>query len=146
MYANSKKSKADFYENVRVLNFPSKDPNVSIDLDAMVEKLPEGGMYLRCEQMEVLNRAVKGAKSQQEMTAIGKVEVQSDKVFGRAAKVTYNEEKDQLIFDGGDDGYATLYKVEVPGQEPKKLEAKKIIYIRKTGECKTEQARIFSGS
>jgi hypothetical protein len=79
------------------------------------------------------------------MTAIGHVEVLSDKVFGRAAKVTYNEEKDQLIFDGGDDGYATLYKVEVPGQDPKKVEGKKIIYIRKTGESKIEQARSFSG-
>ena len=66
---------------------------------------------------------------------MGHVTVQSDKISGRAAKVTYNEEKDQLIFDSGDDGYATLYKVEVPGQEPKKLEGKKIIYIRKTGEC-----------
>jgi lipopolysaccharide export system protein LptA len=145
MYANSKKNKADFYENVRVLNFPCDNPRINIDFDTMLEKMPEGGIYLRCEQMEVLNRPVKGGKSHQEMTAVGHVTVQSDKVTGNAAKVTYNEEKDQLIFDSVDQGYATIYKTEIPGGEPKKFQGKKIIYIRKTGECNVQGGSEFSG-
>ncbi len=145
MYANSKKNKADFYENVRVLNFPCDNPLMEIDIDSVLEKMPEGGIYLRCQQMEVLNHPVKGGKAHQEMTAIGQVTVQSDKVSGRAAKVTYNEEKDQLIFDSGEEGFATIYKTEVKGQEPKRFQGKKIIYIRKTGECKVEGGSEFSG-
>jgi lipopolysaccharide export system protein LptA len=79
------------------------------------------------------------------MTAIGRVTVQTNNVTGHAAKVTYNEEKDQLIFDGGPDGFATLYKVEIPGTEPKKIEGKKITYIRRTGEYKVDSTRSLSG-
>jgi hypothetical protein len=146
MYANSKKNKADFYETVRVLNFPCDNPKLKVDFDEMLEKLPPGGMYLRCDQLEVLNHAVKGARSHQEMTAVGHVTVQADKVTGHAAKVTYNEEKDQLIFDGGEDGTATLSKQEVLGAPAKVIEGKKIFYIRKTGESKVEGGRSLSGS
>jgi lipopolysaccharide export system protein LptA len=131
---------------VRVLNFPCDNPKIKVDIDEMLEKLPEGGIYLRCDQLEVLNHAVKGARAHQEMTAVGHVTVQSDKVTGRAAKVTYNEEKDQLIFDGGEGGTATLYKVETPGAPPKVIEGNKIFYIRKTGEYKVEGGRSLSGS
>jgi lipopolysaccharide export system protein LptA len=144
MYANSKKNKADFYENVRVLNFPSDNPRMKISFDEMLEKMPQGGMYIRCDQMEVLNHAVKGGHSHQEMTAVGHVTVQSNNVSGRAAKVTYNEEKDQLIFDGVN-GTATLYKVETPGAAPKMVEGKKITYIRKTGEYKVDQGSSLTG-
>jgi hypothetical protein len=144
MYANSKKNKADFQETVRVLNFPCNDPEIKIDIDAMLESMPEGGIYLRCDKLEVLNRAPKGSKAQQEMTATGHVTVQSKLITGHAAKVTYNEEKDQLIFDGGTDGVATLYKAEIPGGEQKKIEGEKITYIRKTGDCKVDKAHVIT--
>jgi lipopolysaccharide export system protein LptA len=67
-------------------------------------------------------------------------------ITGHAAKVTYNEEKDQLIFDGGTDGYATLYKAKVPGGEQEKIEGKKITYIRKTGEYKVDDGRLITGN
>jgi hypothetical protein len=145
MYANSKKNKAVFQETVRVLNFPCTNPDIKIDIDAMLESMPEGGIYLRCDKLEVLNRAAKGSKAQQEMTATGHVTVQSKLITGHATKVTYNEEKDQLIFDGGTDGVATLYKSEVPGGEQKKIEGKKITYIRKTGEYKVDEGRLITG-
>ena len=73
------------------------------------------------------------------------VRVQAKNFSGRAAKVTYNEEKDQLIFDGGEDGNATLYRTTVAGKEPEKIVGKKITYIRKTGEYKVDDAQSFSG-
>jgi lipopolysaccharide export system protein LptA len=144
MYANSKKNKATFYENVRVLNFPCNNPQVEIDIDTMLEKLPPGGIFLRCDQMEVLSRPVKGGKAQQEMIALGKVRVQSKDMSGRAAKVTYNEEKDQIILEGGDDGKAVLYKYETQGTDPPNVRAKKITYIRKTGQYTTSGTSDFS--
>jgi lipopolysaccharide export system protein LptA len=138
MYANTKKNKANFYENVRVLSFPCDNPKIEIDLDTMLEKLPPGGIFLRCEQMEVLSRPVKGGKAQQEMIAIGHVRVQSKDMSGRAAKVMYNEEKDQIILEGGDDGYAVLYKYETQGADQPHVRAKRITYMRKTGQYRTE--------
>ncbi len=145
MYANSRKNKAVFYENVRVLNFPCDNPLVPIDFDTFLEQMPAGGMYLRCDQMEVLNRPVTGGKGQQEMTATGHVVVQSKDFTGNAAKVTYNEEKDQIIFEGKDGGSATLYKAEGKGADWKKIEGKKITYIRKTGEYKVDGVRSATG-
>lgn len=143
MYANSKKNKANFYENVRVLSFPCNDPQMEVDLDTMLEKLPPGGIFLRCDQMEVLSRPVKGGKAQQEMTAIGHVRVQSKEMSGRAAKVTYNEEKDQIILEGGDDGCAVVYKYETQGAEEPNLKAKKITYMRKTGQYRADGAKVI---
>lgn len=145
LYANSKTNTAIFLENVRVLNFPCNDPNVDIDIDAMLEAMPVGGIYLRSERLEVLNRPVKGGRSQQEMTAVGRVVVQAKEFWGRAAKVTYNEEKDQIIFEGGDDGYASLYKVEKKGQKPQEIKGKKITYIRRTGEYKVDGGNSIMG-
>jgi hypothetical protein len=145
MFADSKKNKADFYVNVRVLSFPCNNPTVDVDFDAALESMPPGGMYLKCDHMEVLNRAVKGGKSQQELTADGKVYVQSKDFSGRAAKVTYNEEKDQVIFEGGPAGYATLYKAGKQGEDPQKIEGKKITYMRKTGEYKVDGGGLLSG-
>jgi beta-lactamase regulating signal transducer with metallopeptidase domain len=137
MYADNKKNKACFYENVRVLSFPCNDPTIKIDLDTMPESLPPGGVYLRCDELEVLSRPIKGGKSHQEMIAVGHVRVQSKDVSGRAAKVTFNGETGQIILEGGDDGYAVLYKQEEQGADPLKVLARRIIYIRKTGQYKT---------
>ena len=148
MYGDKKNNLAQFYGNVRVLYKPVEKMDDAqkevVDLDRLFEKpLPEGGMYLRCQQLKVRQRPprkVRNAQGQevmkayQEMNAFGQVSIQSAEFNGSAPRVTYDEEKDQVIFDGGPSGMATLYKVKPDGSSPEQIEGRKIIYSRSTGQ------------
>jgi hypothetical protein len=144
MDANSKTKTALFWENVRVLNLPCKKPDTPIDLDTILaDDLPEGAMYLRCDRLKVLDHPTDGAPNKQ-MEAHGKVYVQGREFYARSDWATFNQQKQQVIFYGGD-GYATLYKVDVPGGKPTVLEGKKIIHNRSTGKTEVYGAREVSG-
>jgi hypothetical protein len=73
--------------------------------------------------------------------------VKAQEFWGRAWRVTYVESKDQVIFDGGNNGkgLATLYRVRVKGGAPEPIEANKIIYLRKTGEFSVDGGVKFQG-
>jgi hypothetical protein len=135
MDASSKTNTANFWEYVRVLNFPCDDPHREIDLDAMLAtELPAGAMYMRCDRLKVRDRKVQG-RSNQEMEAHGRVRVQAREFWAEAAEVDYNEAKDQVVFRGGPGGLATLSKVARPGVPPQTLQGKTIIYTRSTGKA-----------
>ncbi len=72
--------------------------------------------------------------------------VQAKDFWGHSDTMTYNEAKDQIIFEGGENGLATLYKQKQRGGEPQKIEGKTIIYIRSTGMFKIEGGEWISGN
>ena len=146
MYGNSKRNTATFLENVRVLNFPSENPNIEIDLESVMDHLPKGGMYLRCDRLDVLSKQGKN-KAQQEMVAKGRVIVQAQEFWGRAEQVSYEEAKELVIFYGGETGLATLYKKTRVGVPPEEIKGKKITYNRISGQFKIDEGRwLNSGS
>ena len=145
MYANNHDNKAVFTKNVRVLNFPCQNPNQEIDLDVMRVNMPEGGMYLECQQLDVQNRPAANGRSNQEMWARGGVKVQARDFWGQSNTVTYNEAKDQIIFEGGADGLARLSKVPANKGKPQEFSGKKIIYIRSTGAFQVDGGNWFTG-
>ena len=100
MYANNQSKTAKFWESVRVLDLPTKDPDLKVDIDTYLANMQPGSMFLNCMQLTVLDRGEPN-KPKREMKAVGRVLVQGPDFWGRAETVTYNEEKDQLIFDGG---------------------------------------------
>jgi hypothetical protein len=134
MYGNNKTHTITFYENVRVLHFPCDNPRLEIDFERFLERLPIGAIYLRCDNLKVYSRAEGAERGVQEMEARGRVTVEAQEFSGRAELVTYNQEKDQIIFDGAGAGTATLYKMEPNGQQ-RTINARKIIYSRKTGKA-----------
>ena len=144
MYANSKTNRAVFLESVRVLDMPCENPNIEIDLDAMLDHLPEGAMYLRGDRLDVYDRGDK-TKSQKEMIAKGNVTAQSREFTAQSDVMTYNEAKDQIIFEGGPGGVARLNKMKQRGGEPQIVEGKKIIYIRSTGRFSIDGGDFISG-
>ena len=56
------------------------------------------------------------------MLAKGRVIVISNEFSGEAERVTYDEEKDQVIFDGLEGGTATLSKFDGPQKQPQVIE------------------------
>jgi hypothetical protein len=144
LYGNNKTNTAIFWGNVRVLNMPCENPQQELDFDTLLDNLPREAMYMRCDQLTVLNRGDK-TRSQQEMLARGHVMVQAREFWGRADTVTYNEAKDQVIFDGGENGYATLYKVTVKGAPATALTGKRITYIRSSGAYRIDGGKWITG-
>jgi hypothetical protein len=145
---------AVFYTNVRDLHVPlsalkkkptdREDPRVEIDLDDVLKEMPEGAVYLRCDRLQVLSRPREGGKASQEMEATGRVNVTSTDFHGQAERVTYDEEKDQVIFDGGEAGVATLTKMPKDGQR-QTIEGRKIIYSRRSGKHTGEDIHNIDG-
>jgi hypothetical protein len=140
MDANSKTNTANFYGAVRVLNFPCENPHEVIDIDAIVAReLPVGMMFLRCDRLKVLDRRVDG-RSNQQMEANGRVRVQGREFLAEADRVTYEEQKDLVIFIGTRTNPAMLTKY--PNGDatarPQVLTGEKIYYRRSTGEARIE--------
>jgi lipopolysaccharide export system protein LptA len=156
MIGNRKSRIADFFTNVRVLHAPlsslkkrpddPEDPRMEIDLDNPPDRLPEGAMYLRSDQLKVRTTAGPDKKTYQEMEATGRVGVTAAEFYGQAYKVTFNELTDQVRFDGGKDGVATLFKITRPGAPPQKIVARVITYSRKTGKHNAEGVKGIQGN
>jgi len=161
MDANSNKHTAVFYNDVRVLHIPwTSDPRqvrapVSDDL---LTRLPPGGLYMECRKsLKIYSpEDAPGAAPRKDvgggkhiMTGIGDVYVRATdakgQVFwGSAEEVHYDEEKDQVIFDGKG-GLAEVYQIERRGDTPKKTKAGKIIYSRKDGKVDVDSAAEIQG-
>ena len=71
--------------------------------------------------------------------------MQAKEFYSRSDVMRYNQAKDQIIFEGGDGGNATLYKIKQRGAAPQKIEGKKIIYIRSTGRYQIDGGDWISG-
>jgi hypothetical protein len=146
MDANSRTSTANFWEYVRVLNFPCEDPHQEIDLDALLAtELPARALYLRCDRLKVLDQKEQG-RSNQQMEARGRVRVQAREFWAEAEEVYFNEAKDQVIFKGTPNAPATLSKVAVRGQQPQTLEGRTIIYTRSTGKAEVIGGNSLNGA
>lgn len=132
LHGNNKTRVAIFLQDVEVVHLPSDD----IKLEPDVDRLPLGGLYVRCDKLEVYSQRDKETINQQ-MKAIGRAYTQSldrtGKVTGSASTITWNEQKQQVIFDGNG-GVATLYREKVKGGPREEMKGKKIIYWRSTGE------------
>jgi hypothetical protein len=140
MDANSKTNTAKFWGAVRVLNFPCDNPHEEIDIDAIIgRELPAGMMFLRAGRLEVLDQPENGRPNQQ-MKAFDHVRVQGKEFLGEADEVSYEEQKDLVIFKGTRDNPATLVKQETKGQKLQTMSGVKIYYRRSTGEARVEGA------
>src|SRR5262245_48513162 len=147
MYGNSRTDTAIFWGGVRMLiDLPCADPTQDLDMDVLTNAMPEGALYLSGAQVTVVDHGDKEKVPRQpmrEMRAVGRVQIQARDYWGTPALVTFDESKDQSILDGGDDGKATLYRVEVIGQKPQEVRGKKITVQRTTGHFKVDGADRF---
>jgi hypothetical protein len=136
MYANNKTHTAIFTEDVHALHLPSDD----ILADPDVDRLPEGGMNLDCDRLEVYTREENG-KSAQQMKADGRCGFRTPDSSGQSDRITYDQSKEQVIFIGSPGRPACLYRERIKGREQDQIRALKIIYLRKTGEFQSENTQ-----
>lgn len=155
MDADNTKHTATFHQNVQVLHLPWGDNperlREKVDVVASLERLPPGGLYMECQKLEVYSPE-EGPKDGNKEATPGKHKMKATKevrvkatdakgqvIWGTAEEVHYDEEKEQVIFNGKD-GVAEVFQVERRGAEPKKTVARQIIYWRKTGKVDVDKA------
>jgi hypothetical protein len=155
MDADNNRHTATFYEDVRVLHVPwTSDPTrlrQTVNMTNAIDNLPPGGLYMECQDwLKVYSpedapgaTPAAGGSGKHQMHGKGQVylkatDAKGQVFWGTADEVHYDEEKDQVIFDGGKGGEAEVYQVERRGAEPKPLRMQKIIYSRKDGTMKGE--------
>src|SRR5262249_33210183 len=114
MLANNKQRLVTFTARVDVYHLPAERHDVAID----TTRLPPSCLHMRCEELKVLGKQPE-SRSSQVMIARGRAEVQAQEFFGRAETISYDEGKDQMIFDGGQSSQADLYQMQGPGQPPR---------------------------
>jgi lipopolysaccharide export system protein LptA len=136
MFSNNKTAirKSIFRGNVRVYHLPSDTPDVKVDATNLPEVLEKaGGMYMECTVLTVLSKPLADGKTSQEMHAKERVFFRTKEFFGRATDVNYDDVTERVIFKGSDGNPAMLFQVVQPGDPPKTIRGKTIIYDRKTG-------------
>jgi hypothetical protein len=152
MSADNKNRTATFWEDVRLLHVPwdREKATQAVDFDRAIDQMPPGGLYLRSDRLTVYSRLA-NTRNGQQMDAQGRVDVKArdargQEFWGNADSVHYDEEKDQVIFEGGEGGKARLTHVEYRGAIPRTVTGKKILYLRSKGECIADGVTEIRGS
>jgi lipopolysaccharide export system protein LptA len=136
LYSNNNKRTATFFGGVEVINLPTENMDVVVDVDHP----PKGCLHMKCEQLKVFSHKLPDGRSSQEMEAMRHVVVQSQEFWGNADTVKYDESKDLVILEGGEGGKATLYRERAQGGAPDRVRGARIYYWRKLNEFKIDKA------
>jgi hypothetical protein len=145
MDASSDTGMVSFWGRVQVVHIPLATPDTKVSVDRILAvPLPEGGLYLRCNRLKVMDRTSDG-KPNKRMEAIGGVRVSGRDFEAFAESVTFDESKDLIIFDSPG-GLSKLTKTDVPGGKPQVVSGKTILFNRKTKDTKIEGTSTIHGS
>ena len=137
---NMHQQSVTFHQQVRATFGPVKSWDETLDEDNP-DKLLRGGI-LRCNQLTVTQMPQPGRDQRHvELQAVGNVDVAGATFTARAARMTYDQAKDQLILEG--DGWtdAALYRQEIPGGPMSHHAARKIFYWPSTRRFAIDGAR-----
>jgi hypothetical protein len=149
MLANSKTNKASFYEAVEVLHFPwdgSRTLHEEFDMmEILSRRLPTGWMYLRCNRLVVVDQK-EGGVSHQQMEANGRVQARTPEFLAEATKMTYDQQKDLVVFYGIPGAPARFTKYGGKGQILNEFPGQRIAYSRSTGKCDVDGVEMIRGN
>ncbi|MBI1830018.1 MAG: hypothetical protein HYR84_01045, partial [Planctomycetes bacterium] len=124
-----------FGENggVEVFHFPT----VRIEATMNPDQPPEGGLYLRCDDL-VVEAKQAGDRTTHIMIANRNVYFRTDKHLGYADIMKYDEANDLVILEGLNGNPVRMYEVTAQGVVPASVRSSKVLYHRKTGQIDTD--------
>ena len=128
----NEKRTAKFWTNVEVLHLPADDPGLRLNFNRLIDNLPKGALYLKCDRLEVYTDEQAGKKNHI-MIAYNKAKVQFDEYIGDADIIKYNEAQQQVIFEGSPGRPAVLTKQVARGQR-QTTRGDKFIFNRATNQ------------
>jgi lipopolysaccharide export system protein LptA len=122
-----------FSDQVRMTYGPVDNWNAVLDTDNP-DRLGTGGSVAHCDQLNVAQmRAPTGSRQAFELDAVGNVKVEGKTFEGktymaRGYRITYDESKDLMTFQGDGRSDAELFEVPQPGVAPKRTAFKAFRY------------------
>jgi len=146
MIADNKLPKRSiFFSRVEVVHMPATRYDEEID----IAHLPPGAMLIRCsESFEVITQSRKAFDKNgkeveitwQEMVAMGNVDLTNDDFEGTAKRMTYSEDKSQVILTGTADRPAKLNRSKGKGVPQDSFSGQVIKYNTKTKDTFVEKS------
>ncbi len=113
---------------VEVFHFATTDINAKMNAD----RPGKDQLYMRCSELTVEGQQ-NGDRTTQRFTAKYNVEFRTDKYFGQADTVKYDENMEIVIFEGSQGNLVRLYQwVEGQAQQVA-VKTTRVLYNRKTG-------------
>lgn len=129
-----------FFGNVNILHLPVADPSQEIDRDS-----------LPAEGFEIVARAAEMSQSQDPkgekfrlFSARDNVKVRSKEYSATCGRVSFDEQKSLLVFEGEQDRPAYFRKEGKPGQNSPTIAARTIRLNQETGEIQTDGSEGFN--
>lgn len=116
---------AIFYDNVEVYHQPADN----LDAPVSPNDPPKDGFYLRCNNLTI-SKQERDGKTSQLMVAENNAFFRTPEFYGNAKTIKYDESTEIIIFEGDP---TILYKLGPKGAKPQRIQGKKILYNRKTG-------------
>jgi hypothetical protein len=153
MTANSQTNTVRFWGDVKVLNLPWARYDDPLDMNKILNQnpLPEGALYLRCDNVKVLDTPAIVEKGEvkrpanKEMEGHGNVIVQGKDFNAQSNEVTYNQLKQQVILIGSKEAPAKMLRQPFVGAPWQTFIGTKITHNRAKGETYVDGLQSLQG-
>lgn len=140
MSANREHQTAKFYESVRILRAPVDGMDVPLDAN----KLPRDGIAVDASESVTValteKKDVRNGTTEKyrDFQAVGDVRVQGQDYSGTCDQLSFDEEKDLLIFNSQPGRNAKFFRQLSPGESPQETSARTIRFGRRSGKLGVE--------
>jgi RNA polymerase sigma factor (sigma-70 family) len=141
-HVSSAKRSAHFEDQVEVACVPSDEPNAEVGPD----KLPEGGIAFRGENVFVLGQKSTKRQATRQLLIRGKAVLQSAELWGQADYILYDEYANQVMLRGDGSTPAFLFRGKKDGAALERISGDKIIYSLRTREVQVQKSGGASAS
>lgn len=132
---------AKFFENVHIVHAPIHQIDEVIDED----KLPADGIIVdAADEAIVAVRTIADGTKQRDFQAKGDVRVQAREFWGQCDRLTYDQEKDRLVFESLAGRKAQFFRQTVIGQKPEEFFGRTITFIRKLNKITIDSSDGFN--
>jgi lipopolysaccharide export system protein LptA len=129
-----------FFGNVNILHLPVNDPSAEINRDA----LPPEGFEIVARSAEMSQSQGQQGQKYRLFSARDNVKVRSKDYSATCGRVSFDELKNLLVFEGEQDRPAYFRKEGKPGQVPPTIAARTIRFNQETGEIQTDGSEGFN--
>ena len=141
LVANLNEKQLNITGNIRTLFSPARSFDFVLDPDT-TDRLPEGAIRMKCENMQLSQWFPSGAtKAQNEIIATGNTHVTSPTFEATSDRISYNDGNDQMVVEGTARSPANLWHRQTPRGQRQHLMANKIIYHPSSGTAETQGVR-----
>jgi hypothetical protein len=132
---------AKFFENVHIIHTPVKETNETVDED----NLNPDGLVVRASDYAVMavSAAADGSENR-DFQAEGNVQVHAREFWGQCDRLSYDQQKDKLVFDSQQGRKSNFYRQLRIGEEPQRFYARSITFIRKENRISTDSSDGFN--